>query len=292
MHSMTENQKRYLSDFSLLLVAVTWGGGFVAVKDALSAMPPMTLLSLRFVLAAGVHYLFLHRKIGKINRSDLKKGAVLGVLLYLAFSAQTIGLIYTTASKQGFLTATYVVMVPLILWVYSKRRPMKKDLIGGVVTLVGIGLIGISEHLTLNIGDALTLLCAFFFAVHILATAVFSREMDVFKLSFLQIFFAAILFTVSAWLFEPMPSVIALSDWGAVFYLAVFSTFLCFTIQTAAQKHTAASHASILLSLESVFAALFGIVLLHEQMTFRIAIGCLLIFSAVWIVELNLKKRA
>jgi drug/metabolite transporter (DMT)-like permease len=255
-------------------------------------MTPLYLAAFRFALAAAVHFLFLHRKIGRISREDLKMGVQLGVLLFIAFTAQTVGLQYTTASKQGFLTATYVVMVPGISWLYYKKMPLRKDFIAGGVTLLGIGLIGLDGRFSLNIGDLLTLICAVFFAAHILATATFSKMMNVFKLSFLQIATAAVLFSIFAMILEPMPQTMAVPELRAIIYLGVFSTFLCFTIQTVAQKYTSASHASILLSLESLFAALFGIMLLNETLTPKIFIGCVLIFAAVLIVEVEFKKRA
>lgn len=289
---LSANQKKYLSDLSLLFVAFVWGGGFVAVKDALNTVTPMVLMSVRFVLAAVVLYLFLHRWMGKIDKNDLKKGSIVGVLLYIAFAAQTFGLQYTTASKQGFLTATYVIMVPLIYWIFYKRRPSTKALIGSIITLVGIGLVSINATFTLNIGDVLTLICAFFFAAHIISIEFFAKDMNVFKLAFIQIGIAAVLFVITALITEPIPTSFTPRAWLAIVYLAVFSTFACFTLQTVAQKYTSSSHVSIILSLESVFAALLGVVLLGEVLTPIMLVGCTLIFAAILMVELNFKKKS
>lgn len=289
---LSTNQKKYLSDFSLLFVAFVWGGGFVAVKDALNTVTPMVLMSVRFVLAAIVLYLFLHRWIGKIDKNDLKKGSIVGVLLYIAFAAQTFGLQYTTASKQGFLTATYVIMVPLIYWIFYKRRPSTKAIIGSLITLVGIGLVSINATFTLNLGDGLTLICAFFFAAHIIAIEFFAKGMNVFKLAFIQIGVAAVLFVITALLTEPIPLSFTPRAWMAIVYLAVFSTFACFTLQTVAQKYTSSSHVSIILSLESVFAALLGVILLGEVLTPIMLVGCALIFAAILMVELNFSKKS
>lgn len=289
---LSTNQKKYLSDLSLLFVAFVWGGGFVAVKDALNTVTPMVLMSVRFVLAAMVLYLFLHRWIGKIDKNDLKKGSIVGVILYIAFAAQTFGLQYTTASKQGFLTATYVIMVPLIYWIFYKRRPSTKAIIGSLITLVGIGLVSINATFTLNLGDGLTLICAFFFAAHIIAIEFFAKGMNVFKLAFIQIGVAAVLFVITALLTEPIPMSFTPRAWMAIVYLAVFSTFACFTLQTVAQKFTSSSHVSIILSLESVFAALLGVILLGEVLTPIMLIGCALIFAAILMVELNFSKKS
>jgi len=291
MKQFTTNQKKVISDLSLLFVALVWGGGFVAVKDALNTVTPMILMSVRFVLAAVILYVFLHKFIGKISKEDLKKGSVVGVILYLAFAAQTYGLQYTTASKQGFLTATYVVMVPLIYWILYRKRPSTKAFVGSFVTIIGIALISLNSALTFNIGDGLTLICALLFAGHIISIEYFAKDMNAFKLAFLQIAIAAILFVITALLTEPIPESLTPRAWGAIIYLAIFSTFACFTIQTIAQKYTSSSHASILLSLESVFAALLGVILLNEVMTPLMILGCALIFVAILLVEINFEKR-
>ncbi len=290
MSNLTTKQKTYLSDLSLLFVAVVWGGGFVAVKDALDTMTPMFLMAMRFTLAAAVLYVFLFKWIGKMTMDDWKKGSVVGALLFLGFTFQTIGLQFTTASKQGFLTATYVVMVPLLYWIFYKKRPPVKAFVGSVVTIIGIAFISLQGSIALNLGDTLTLICAVFFGAHIISIEYFAKDMNVFKLAFIQIAVAAVLSIGAALIMEPIPVEVTPRAWIAIVYLAIFSTFLCFTVQTVAQKFTSSSHASILMALESVFAAILGILLLGEVMTTNILIGCALIFTAVLIIEVEFKK--
>jgi len=286
------NKRKYLADLSLLFVAFVWGGGFVAVKDALNTVTPMLLMSLRFILATSIMYIFLHRKIGKLTVEDYKKGSIVGFILFLAFAAQTYGLQFTTASKQGFLTAVYVIIVPFLYWVFYKKRPKLKVFMGSLLTIVGIGLISLQSVEGFNVGDSLTLLCALFFAMHILSIEYFTKNMNVFKLAFIQIFVAAILFTLTAVITEPYTIDLPRRAWTAIVYLAIFSTFACFTIQTIAQKYTTSSHASIIMSLESVFAAILGVLLLNEVMTPLMIFGCLLIFIAILIVEVNFRKKS
>lgn len=290
MKTLSKAGKQYLSDVSLLFVAAVWGGGFVAVKDALNTMTPMYLLAFRFVLAALILYIFLFKWIGKITKEDLKKGGIVGLILFLAFAFQTVGLQYTTASKQGFLTATYVVMVPILYWILYKRRPGMKAFVGSILTIIGIALISLESSLTLGMGDILTLICAVLFAGHIISIEYFAKEMNVFKLAFLQIAVAAVLCLISAVISEPIPPDITPRAWGAIVYLAIFSTFLCFTVQTIAQKHTTSSHASIIMSLESVFAVVFGVLILNEVMTSIMYVGCGLIFLAILIIEVDFGK--
>ena len=162
-----------------------------------------------------------------------------------------------------------------------------KAFIGSILTIVGIGFISLESNLTLNIGDLLTLVCAVFFAAHIISIEYFAKDMNIYKLAFIQIFIAAIWFVGIAFITEPIPESLSSRAWLAILYLAIFSTFACFTIQTIAQKYTSSSHASIIMSLESVFAAVFGILLLGEKMNSMILIGCGLIFIAILIVEVD-----
>jgi len=287
---MKNKFKKNISDISLFFVAIVWGGGFVIIKDTLSTVTPMLLIALRFIIASIVMYLIFYKKIGKISKQDMKKGSVVGIVLYLAFATQTYGLQFTTASKQGFLTAVYVAIVPFLYWIIYRKRPKIKVFVGSFLTIIGIGLISLHGGLDINIGDSLTLICALFFAMHIISVEYFAKDMDVYKLAFIQIAVAAIFSTVSAILTEPITLELTNRAWYSIMFLAVFSTFGCFTVQTIAQKYTSSSHASILMSLESVFAAVFGILLLNEVMTPLMIFGSVLIFVAILIIELDLKE--
>lgn len=293
---MTVKHKKWLSDFALLFVAFAWGGGFIAVKDALNTIPPMYLMAYRFVLAAVVVYIALFKWIGKISRDEFFKGALVGTILFIAFAFQTVGLQYTTASKQGFLTAVYVVFVPLLYWGLYRKMPKLKVFLGSFLAILGIGLIafegimGSQGALSFNKGDLLTLCCALFFAAHIISIEYFAKEMNVFKIAFLQIAVAAVWFVVTALIFETAPAQVETRAITAIVYLAVVSTFACFTVQTVAQKYTSSSHVSIIMSLESVFAALLGVWLLGEAMTIWMLLGCGLIFAAILVIELDFSK--
>ena len=288
---IVDKKKRLLSDFALLLVAFVWGGGFVAVKDALDTVTPMYLMAFRFSVAAVVLYVFFRSKMKSFTKRELVGGSVVGFILFTAFAAQTYGLNYTTASKQGFLTAVYVILVPFMYWALYRRKPANKVFFSSMMTLAGIGLISLQSNFYLNLGDSLTLLCAFLFAAHIISIEYFAKEMDPIKLAFLQIAVAAVLSLALAPLVESFPSGLTTRSYAAIMYLALFSTFACFTIQTVAQKYTSSSHASLLLSFEAVFAALLGVIILNESLTFKMIIGCVLIFISLLIVELDINFK-
>lgn len=286
-----DRKRAYLSDLALFFVAIVWGGGFVAVKDALNTMTPMLLMAYRFSIAALLLYVFFRKKIGGFAKTDLKGGAVVGAMLFLGFAFQTIGLQFTTASKQGFLTAVYVVFVPFLYWLIYKSAPPLKVFIASALAIIGIGLISYQPGMQVNQGDILTLVCALFFALHILSIEYFSKTVASLKLAFLQMAVAAALCVVFAVLTEPVRFVLTGREWTAIIYLAVFSTFLCFTVQTVAQRYTSSSHASLIMSLESVFAAILGVMILGEQLNANIIIGSALVFMAIMIIEIKLRPN-
>ncbi len=286
---LTDSKKRYLADISLVAFAVLQGAAFVAGKDALVSITPMFLLAYRFGIATLFFYGFLSKRIGKLSKEDVVKGTAVGTVLFSAFAAQTYGLLFTTASKQGFLLSTYVVMVPFLYWLVHKKRPRLKAFVGSVITIAAIYIISMQGSLSLELGDALTLVGAFLFGVHILSIEHFTKNMNVFKLAFVQILVALVWSLLTAFITEPIPAMMTGRVWYSLLFLGVFSTFVCFTIQTVAQKYTSSSHASIIMSMESVFAAILGVVLLGETMTSNIIIGFGLIFIAVLVIELDIK---
>ncbi|MDO4753565.1 MAG: DMT family transporter [Bacillota bacterium] len=282
-------EKSKLADISLILVALLWGGGFIAVSSALKAITPMYLMTMRMSIAACT-FLLLFPKLRGINATDLKYGFYAAVTMFLGFGFQTVGLQYTEVSKQGFLTATYVVFVPFLYWIIYRRMPQKKVFLASFIVLIGIGLVGLTQDLTIGLGDTLTLCCAFFFALQIIVTAIGVEKVSPFKLAFLQFVFAAMMFGISAVLTESFPTAISGETWIAVLYMSVFATFVCFLVQTIAQKHTSPARASIFLSLESVFAAILGVMMLGEELTFRKLVGFTLIFASVLMIEVDFKK--
>lgn len=285
---LNDSKKQYLADISLVVFAVLQGAAFAAGKDALDIITPMFLLAFRFGIAALFLYGFCFKWIGKLTKEDVVKGVIVGTVLFSAFAAQTYGLQFTTASKQGFLLTTYVVMVPFLYWFVHKKRPQVKVFVGSAITIIAIYLISLQGSLALALGDALTLLGALLFGVHILSIEYFTKHMNAFKLAFVQITVAFAWSLLTAFITEPIPVITSGRVWYSIFFLGIFSTFVCFTIQTVAQKYTSSTHASIIMSTESVFAAILGVILLDEIMTSNIVLGCGLIFIAVLVIELDI----
>lgn len=276
-----KGKKTIYADLSLLLVAIIWGSGFVVTKNALDHVTPYYLLFFRFIISTIVLSVIFFNKIRKASVKDIKAGVIVGLFLFAGFATQTVGLQYTEAGKQAFITATNVVMVPFIYWAISKKRPDKFDVAAAILCLVGIGILSLNSNLSMGYGDFLTFLCAIMFAFHISSTGYFTKESDPYVISIVQLGTASILAFIFAILFEGTKINIETHTIVPILYLSLFSTMLAFLIQTIAQKYTNSTHTAIILSLEAVFGSTFAIIFLKEPFTIRFLIGCMAILISV-----------
>ncbi|GHV38992.1 hypothetical protein FACS1894187_18440 [Synergistales bacterium] len=216
---------------------------------------------------------------------DAVRGAVIGIFLFLGMGIQTLGLNFTTASKQAFLVAGYIVMVPLIVWATSRKFPGWLCVADSVICFVGMGFLTSDVADPLNIGDILAICAALFFAAQIIAISRCAAKSDPFVLTFWQFLVSAVLSLSLALVFDGGFVWRGADSLPGLFFVTVFCTFLCFLIQNVAQKHTSAAHAALLLGLESVFGLLGGVFLLGDTFTFQMGLGCSLIFGAVILAE-------
>lgn len=276
------------ADIGLLLVAVIWGGGFIAVKDSLNVITPFYQMAIRFGLSTMLMYVVFYSRVKKINKTQLKNGTIIGVFLFLGFAFQTVGINYTSAGKSAFLTAVYVVLVPFLQWLLLKKKPDNYSLVGAIICLLGISFLTLQGGFSIGYGDALTLICAFAFAGQIIAIGKYVETDDPLILTIVQLGVAAILSFIVAIFFEPLPVNMTLRAVSSIIYLAVFSTTLAFLIQNIAQKYTSSTHAAIILSLESFFGAIFSIIFFKEIFNIMMVLGCGLIFVAIITTETKL----
>ncbi|HEY5557007.1 DMT family transporter [Acetobacterium sp.] len=277
----------FYADLGLVAVAFVWGSGFVASKNALDSMTPMMLMAMRFTIAALLSGIIFRKHLRKISKETLKAGCVIGFFLFTAFAAQMIGLQYMLAGKQAFLTGTNVIMVPFIYWAVKKHQPDRYNFIAAFIMLLGISLLTIdfSTNFSFQIGDSLTILCAFLFACHIVSVGIFTRDYDPIALTVIQLSFAAVLSLVYVIFAGEFTLNIPGTGLANAIYLGVFCTFLAFLGQTVAQKYTSSTHAAIILSLESVFGSILAIIILGDNFTSIMFIGCFVIFMGILTAE-------
>jgi drug/metabolite transporter (DMT)-like permease len=292
--------KSITADLSLLLTGLIWGTGFIATHWALeSGMPTTLTLLFRFSVSALILGALIFKRIRKITLQELGWGSLAGVILFLAFYAQTAGLRYTTPSNNAFLTGVNVIMVPFITWIIFKRRPKLKFFFLPLVTFIGIVFLSYSGDGTFSLtkGDLFTLLCAFFFALHISYLDVASKKIDTTILTFMQMAIASILSLVVFLLMDAqsLPTIDYMVGLPAVLYSGIFCTLITFFLQTTAQQYTASGKAAIFLSTESLFGALFSVLLNIEPFTYHMLIGGAIILFATIASEVKIgdiiKKR-
>ncbi|MFJ8066029.1 DMT family transporter [Psychrobacillus sp. NPDC096426] len=277
--------QKYIGEILLVATAIIWGSGFVASAVSLEYYSPCQILAGRFLIGAIILCVVFHKKLMKMKKNTLIKGAVLGVFLYLAFALQTVGLQYTTPSKNAFLTAVNVVIVPFIGFILYKRKMDMYELGGAVLAVIGVAVLSLKLSAEINIGDLLTLCCAVGFAFHIFYTARFVKDEDPVVITIIQMIVAAIIgWIVVAFRGE---TEFSMETEGVLnlLYLGVFSTTIAYLMQTVAQKYITETKAAIILSTESFWGMAFSVVILSEVMTFKMIIGAVLILFAIVLSE-------
>lgn len=283
----------------LVLTALIWGCAFVAQSVGMDYVGPFTFNMARFLIGAIVLLpviWFMDRQ----RKTDAEKGAgqktliiggiCCGIALAVASTLQQWGILFTTVGKAGFITAMYIVIVPLLgIFIGKKVRPL---IIGCVaIAVVGFYFLCMTESLRLGLGDFLVLLCAIAFSIHILVIDHFSPKVDGVKMSAIQFLTAAIISAVPTLLWEQPVFTEILQAWQPVLYAGVMSCGVAYTLQIIAQKNADPTVASLLLSLESVFSVLAGWVLLGQGLSLKELFGCVLIFCAIILAQLPEKKK-
>ncbi len=280
----------------LMLTAVIWGVSFVSQRVGMEYIKPNTFNGIRTILGAFilVPFIFAREKTCKSRPSDGKSlligGIVSGALLCAAGTLQTWGMVYTTSGKSGFITAMYMIFVPII-GLFAGKKVCAATAVGVVLAVVGMYMLSIGgTDIAINKGDVITLACAFIFAFHIMTIDRFSSEVDCVKLACLQFFVCGTINIILMFLFEH-------PDWSLVracavpiLYSGIMSCVVAYTLQIVGQQYAEPTTASIIMSLESVFAALAGWAVLNETLTLREALGCILMFAAIIIVQLPQKR--
>lgn len=274
--------------------AAIWGGSFVVIKGALDVVPPCWLMFVRFFFSALiVGALFWKRVRPHLDASTLRCGAVLGILSGTAFVVQNIGLTDTTPGRNAFLTATYCVMVPFVNWAVARRRPGATSIVAAVLGILGVGLLSLGDDFSVGLswGDMLTLVSAVLYALHIVAVARFSASgHEVMTMTVTQLAMSAVVSLAAALVLEGVIDFGVFADpgiWGALFYLVILSSAVCMVVQNLGQAHVPPAPASLLLSLESVFAVIASVLFYGEVVTPRLACGFASIFAAVVVSEVG-----
>lgn len=286
------------SEFLLLLTAIIWGFAFVAQRAGMEFIGPFSFNGIRFALGSVslLPLILYQKKRGLLKTSSQDKkltligGLLGGIVIYVAASLQQIGIVYTSAGSAGFITTLYVIFVP-ILGLFRKHTAGTKTWIGALLALAGLYFISVTDKLTFAQGDGLVFIGAIFWAVHVLVIAEFAPRTNVISLSAIQFAVCAVLSLLTALYYETI-TLEQISNAGLpILYAGIMSVGVAYTLQVVGQRHAPPTHAAIILSLESLFAALGGWLLLSETMTSRKMLGAALMLAGVILSQLKNKKK-
>lgn len=290
--------KKLSGSLSLLICTLIWGSAFIAQSVGMDHIGPMTFQAIR--CSIGVLFLlpviFLFDKDRKNyfhnwkNPKLWKTGLICGLALFVAAGLQQVGLVYTSAGKGGFITAMYIVFVPILGLVVRKKPPITAwiSVALAVVGLYLLSCVGITE---INKGDLFLLGCAIAFAVQIILVDRMAGDLDGLRLNCIQSLVTAVL-SALVMIFTETPDVENIAAcWLPLGYAGILSMGVAYSLQIIGQKHVDPTPASLIMSLESVFAVLFGWLLLNEQMTATELTGCALVFTAVILSQIPVKKH-
>jgi len=296
------NRSQLFANFLLLLTALIWGCAFVAQSIGMNYVEPFTFTATRsflgcFALTPVVFYFTHYNKTHSVpapkgTKKDLIIASLLaGLFLCIGTNLQQIGLLYTTAGKAGFITALYIVLVP-IMGIFLKQRIGLSVWISVAISTIGLYLLCMTESLSLNTGDLCVFFCAFAFTGQILVIDYYTDKVDCIRLAQNQLLVSAIISAFLMLIFETPSLTNILQAWAPILYAGILSSAVGYTLQIFAQKRTAPTVASLLMSLESVFAAIAGFFILHEILTARELFGCILMFTSIILAQLPTKKRS
>lgn len=300
---------KYSKNFILLFItAVIWGVAFVAQSAGMDYVGPYTFNAVRCLLGGIVLIpcvFFLTRSAKKEQKKDgtaskmpvmdrpkdlLIGGLICGFMMFVSTTLQQVGIAYTTVAKAGFITALYIIIVP-ILGIFLKRKAGLKIWISVVIALVGLYLLCMKGNLSLSKGDFLILICSICFAIHIMVVDHFTEKVSGTKLSCIQFLFAGALSSVLMFLFEEPHWADIGAAWLPICYAGILSCGVAYTFQIIGQRGTDPTIASLILSLESVVSVLAGWILLGETLSPREILGCVLMFGAIILAQINPKKQ-
>lgn len=290
--------KRSSARVMLLSAGIFWAFGFIVNKYVLdSGWTATQLLFVRFFTATVFMFLIYAKRIFKASKDIVISGLKLGVILFLAFALQTFGLAHTTATNNALITAGYIVFLPFIIYIFDRRRVSSKALLASILTFVGVIIVSADPNNlgSLNIGDLLTFLGAIFWGFHIFFQGKEIKGKDPIVLMAYQ-FLVVSLFSFILMMFTDQLPTVVFNEWsslnvlvGAV-VIGFFASFLSFTFQCIGQKHLSETETAILISSESLFGPILGMIILNDPFNVQIMIGMIVVLSGITLSEINLEE--
>lgn len=294
--------KRMQGNILLFITAFIWGCAFVAQRTGMEYIGPLTFNGIRSLVGGFTLLIFLlvRNQLQQNNKTNIDNGkktdlpsgkftflcgCVCGICLFVGTTLQQLGMVYTTAGKAGFITAFYIILVPL-LGIFMKKKIRLIVWFGVLLAMAGLYLLCVGEDFTVNKGDGLVLLCSFAFTIHITFVDKVSQMIDGVVISCIQLFVCGLMSVIGIVIFEEVDWNLVLQCSIPILYAGVLSCGVAYTLQIVAQKYTEPTVASMIMSLESVFALLSGMIILKESITPHEIAGCVIMFVAIILAQL------
>jgi drug/metabolite transporter (DMT)-like permease len=275
----------------LLLVSLIWGSTFLIVQQTLTLVGPFTFLTIRFAIAALALALIFHKHLLRVTRAELLTGSIIGVFLFGSYGLQTLGLLYMTSSKVGFITGLYVPLVAILSVPLLRQKPTTGGILGVILSVVGLLLISINRsfQFTFGLGEILVIGCAVASALHVICISKFAPRMDAINLAIIQIAATAVLSAIAMPIAKEPFVLPPLPVWGSALFLGVAATAFALAVMNRVQQFVSSTHATLIYSLELVWAGLLGS-LAGDQLSLFAWIGCGSILLGIITAELPLLR--
>ncbi len=279
-------KKQLKAEGFLVILTIIWGGTFAVIKTGLNDSTPLMLISVRFGAAFLIFTLLYFKKFSFNGKKTIYRGLILGVLMFLGYGLQTLGLNYTTASRAGFITYTYALFIPFLQFYVLKRKPVLGNIVGLLVVFGGLWIISNPMGGDLNIGDLITFGAAISYAFYIIFLDKITKEENPALMTAIQFLVTAILGLITSLFLEDPFIKFSPNLIYSILYLVILGSVVSIYLMNLYQRDTTPMRAVLIYSLEPVFAVLFALVILKESFSFREIVGSVLILLGVLVSEL------
>lgn len=277
---------------ALFTATLLWGISLVINKVATSNTDPYLFLMTRYIIGSILMLVLFRKSFYKINRTYLIKGCIIGSLLFFSLLLQILGCHYTTVSKCSFLSAFYVIVVPLLEFILFKTIPSKKNIIAVILCLSGVAMLSLNSTFTIEPGDLISIICGITYGFYFLSVGKLMKKEDPFVMHSIILIVGMILSILAAFLLSEKPWTITTNGFICILYCGIFATTLGFLLQILGQRSVEPTISSIICSFESVIGASLSVLFLHEVLSLKSIIGCILIFAAILLPNLPLKIKS
>lgn len=286
-------KKATIAKIALFLTAVLWGSTFTFGKLASEVFSASFIIALRFLIAGIALLIAAYPQRKQLDKKYLFDGFLMGLTIFISYFLQVSGLtLGTSPGKSAFLSTTYSIMVPFIYWLVTKDRPKLHHIMCVFLCLIGVGILSLSGGWGMSTGDMITVLSGLPYAINIVISAIVCRNRNALLLTTIELWVV----TIFAWIFvfagNTFPTEFTLPAVGSIVFMGLFATALCLFLQTFGLKYAEPAIGGMLLSLESVFGVVFSVIIYHENVTFRMLVGFVVIFIAILLSQWDGKKRS